>query len=246
MKQTELIMGMPITVGIIDLSASREAFAQVFSYFHYIDQTFSTYLADSEISRINAGYIHEEQYSHDMRTVFLLARQTEQESNGYFNIKRHDMYDPSGVVKGWAIYNAAKILKDWGYENFYIDAGGDIQVSGKNKSGLLWIVGIRNPFNQDQVVKRVALSSEGIATSGTYIRGNHIYNPHKEQDTFSIASLTVIGPNVYEADRFATAAFAMGSHGIEFINRKKGFEGYMIDINGLATYTSGFENYAVN
>jgi FAD:protein FMN transferase len=59
----------------------------------------------------------------------------------------------------------------------------------------------------------------------------------------SIVSLTVVGPNVYEADRFATAAFAMDSAGIHFIEELDGFEGYMIDHAGMAMYTSGFERY---
>lgn len=35
------------------------------------------------------------------------------------------------------------------------------------------------------------------------------------------------------------------SEGIEFISQLKGFEGYMIDKDGIATYTTGFERYCV-
>jgi thiamine biosynthesis lipoprotein len=55
----------------------------------------------------------------------------------------------------------------------------------------------------------------------------------------------VIGPNVYDADRFATAAFAMGRNGIEFIEKLAGFEGYLIDQERQATYTSGFERLVI-
>jgi thiamine biosynthesis lipoprotein len=58
-----------------------------------------------------------------------------------------------------------------------------------------------------------------------------------------IVGLTVIGPNIYEADRFATAAFAMGREGIMFIENLAGFEGYMIDQHGQATFTSHFTRY---
>ena len=58
-----------------------------------------------------------------------------------------------------------------------------------------------------------------------------------------VASLTVVGPNVCEADRFATAAFAMGTTGITFIESLPGFEGYLIDANARATFTSGFGRY---
>ena len=50
----------------------------------------------------------------------------------------------------------------------------------------------------------------------------------------------MIGPNVYEADRFATAAFAMGSKGIDFIESLDGLEGYAIGHDRRATLTSGF------
>ncbi|OYV63155.1 MAG: hypothetical protein B7X01_00555 [Acidiphilium sp. 21-62-4] len=114
--------------------------------------------------------------------------------------------DPSGLVKGWSIYNAALLLEKEGFKNFYVDAGGDVQVRGKNAAGEAWKVGIRNPFDQTTIVKTLAVTTEGVATSGTYVRGQHIYNPHKKTEQITdIVSLTVIGPNVYEADRFATA-----------------------------------------
>ena len=117
-----------------------------------------------------------------------------------------------------------------------------------NAEGKPWRVGIRNPWTQTETVKAVAVKhNEGIATSGTYIRGFHIYNPREERRPVKeIASLTVIGPNIYEADRFATAAFAMGIKGIEFIERLKGFEGYQIDTERTATMTSGFADYVTS
>lgn len=90
----------------------------------------------------------------------------------------------------------------------------------------------------------LALSNAGIATSGTYIRGQHIYNPRDAADPLTdVVSLTVIGPDVYEADRFATAAFAMGRQGIYYIEKLADFEGYMIDRTGQATFTSGLGRY---
>jgi FAD:protein FMN transferase len=91
------------------------------------------------------------------------------------------------------------------------------------------------------------VGQEGVATSGTYIRGLHIYDPKKDnQPVNEIVSLTVIGPNIYEADRFATAAFAMGKNGINFIENLPGFEGYMVDNDKKATLTTGFEKYIAN
>lgn len=237
-------MGMPVILEVIDSWVTGKTFDEVFAYFEYVDRKFSTYKDESEISLINRQEITVEQSSEDMQAIFMLAEQTRQETDGYFDIARNGKYDPSGIVKGWAIYNAAEILRQADFKNYYVDAGGDIQVSGKNDEGQDWRVGIQNPFNPKEIVKVVSLQDCGMATSGTYVRGQHIYDPKdSEQPITEIVSLTVIGPDIYEADRFATAAFAMGSAGIYFIENLKGFEGYMIDPKGLATYTSGFERY---
>ena len=237
-------MGMPVILEVIDARVTGKIFDSVFAYFEYVDRKFSTYKQESEISMINRQEITLQEASEDMQAVFKMAEQTRQETDGYFDIARNGKYDPSGIVKGWAIYNAAEILRQDGFENYYVDAGGDIQASGKNAQGQAWRVGIQSPFNSNEIVKVVSLQNCGMATSGTYARGQHIYNPRdSEQLITEIVSLTVIGPDVYEADRFATAAFAMGSTGIYFIENLVGFEGYSIDQKGLATFTSGFERY---
>jgi thiamine biosynthesis lipoprotein len=245
MKQLQLLMGMPITVEILDASATEADIDKVFAFFRSIDETFSTYKEESEISKINRGELAEEAYSDAMETILALGEQTRQETRGYFDIEHDGLIDPSGIVKGWAIFQVAQMLKEAGFVNFYIDAGGDIQAAGM-KNGHPWRVGIRNPFNRNENVKVLAITEKGVATSGTAIRGQHIYNPHQPQQLIQdIVSLTVIGPNIYEADRFATAAFAMGKRGIYFLEQLAGFEGYMIDSSARATYTSGFERYVL-
>ncbi len=239
MKRTWLIMGMPISVVINDRLPDEAAFREVRDYFRSVDSRYSPYKPDSEVSRINGG-LPASQWTREMKAILELCRQTKDQTNGYFDAFRGSQFDPSGLVKGWAINNAAGLLKKRGLKDFYIDAGGDIQAGGRP-----WSVGIRNPFNGDEIVKVINITTQGVATSGTYIRGQHIYDPVNGKDEIKdVASLTVIGPNIYEADRFATAAFAMGKAGIRFIESLKGFEAYMITRDKLATLTGGFERYA--
>jgi thiamine biosynthesis lipoprotein len=245
MKLLQLIMGMPITIEVIDLGVTEADIEDVFAFFRSVDATFSTYKEDSEISKINRGELRNEEYSDNMKTILALSEQTKQETQGYFDIRHNGIIDPSGVVKGWATLQAAYLLEEAGFSNFYIDAGGDIQVSGM-KDDQPWRVGIRNPFNRNEIVKVLTITDKGVATSGTAIRGQHIYDPHHPNTPpQDIVSLTVIGPDVCEADRFATAAFAMGRRGIYFIEQLTGFEGYMIDASGRATLTNGFQRYVL-
>ncbi len=237
-------MGMPISVEIAG-DAPNDCFEQVFAHFMSVDERFSTYKEGSEISRINRGELPEGSWSSDMRDIFALAEQTRQETGGYFDLRRPDgMLDPSGVVKGWAIRNAAYLLEGLGAHDFYVDAGGDIASQGHTAEGAPWSVGIRNPFSKDKIVKVIYPKGRGVATSGTYIRGQHIYNPHDPgRPITDIVSLTVVGPDVCEADRFATAGFAMGMKGVAFIEAYPGLEGYGIDRDGIAAMTSGFANH---
>ena len=247
MKQIQIIMGTPVIVEIADRESRQELFDEVFDYFRYVDDKFSTYKSTSEISAINEGKIKKEEMSDDIKLVFKLSEETKKLTDGYFDIvTKAGKYDTSGLVKGWAIFNASNILKNHGIKNFFVEAGGDIQTSGINESGEPWCVGIQNPFSESkEVIKKVYLhKDEGIATSGNYVRGNHIYNPKDKNDSLAdIVSITVIGPNIFEADRYATAAFAMGKKGIFFIEELEGFEGYSIDKDGQAIMTKGFDNY---
>jgi thiamine biosynthesis lipoprotein len=236
-------MGMPVTVHVVDKSVGQNVIDDVLDYFRQVDAKYSTYKKDSEISKINAG-LPREKWSLEMKAVMKMCEETKKATNGFFDVHHDGKLDPSGLVKGWSILNASEILKAASYKNFYIEAGGDIQVSGKNPDGLQWKVGIRNPFNRRENVKTLFLNNEGVATSGSYIRGDHIYNPHNPNNKVTnTASITIIGPNVYEADRFATAAYAMDESGINFIESLKDFEGYSIDANGIATSTSGLDKY---
>ena len=240
MKETRTIMGMPVVIEVVDHGVSIDVFEEVFAYLTAVDERFSTYKPTSEITLFNEGKIAQKDLTSEMQEVFTLSEKTKQETHGYFDIFRNGVCDPSGLVKGWAIHDAADMLRAKGFKNFYVEIAGDIEVAGMNAEGTKWSIGIRNPFNKNEIVKVVYLTNQGIATSGTSIRGLHIYNPIDQKPADAIASMTIIGPNVYEADRFATAAFAMGTNGIVFIENLPGFEGYMIDHTGIATLTRGF------
>jgi thiamine biosynthesis lipoprotein len=239
-------MGMPITIQIAE-RARDGLLKDLFAYFDEIDKRFSPFRPDSEVSALNQGRLSPDRHSAEMRDVLALAARTKGESNGFFDIRRPDgLIDPCGIVKGWAIRNAANILKAEGIRNFYLDAGGDIQTGGRTAEGQEWVIGIRNPFNDQEIIKAIWPRGRGVATSGTYVRGQHIYDPHRPDALIDdIVSLTVIGPDVLEADRFATAAFAMGKAGIFFLEEREGLEAYLVDARGIATQTRGFGAFVV-
>ena len=243
-ERTWVQMGMPVTVCICDEGAGEEDVAAVVSLLEDVNQRFSPYLETSEVSQLNAGAIGRHEVSAEFETILCLCEQTKAETDGYFDVMRHGWIDPSGLVKGWAIARASALLTARGWRNYFVDAGGDVQTSGVNGDHQPWRVGVRNPFQRDELVKVLAISGLGVATSGTAIRGRHIYNPmwtgFLESD---VVSLTVVGPTIYEADRMATAAFAMGREGISFIAARPELEGYAITVDGMAISTEGFNHH---
>jgi thiamine biosynthesis lipoprotein len=247
-KDWRTLMGMPVTVEIVGDGVDPRHFARLFAHFDHFDRVFSPFRPASETSRVNHGLLRIEDASEDMRTIVSLSEKTRTESGGYFDVYRDGVFDPGVIVKGWAVYQASEMLRAAGVCDFFIAAGGDIQLSGRNQAGDSWVVGIRNPFHDGEIVKILRLSDAGIATAGPHEWARHAHDPLQQGGRVfdEIASLTVIGPNAYEADRFATAAFAMGRDGIAFIERDPILEGYMIDRNGVATFTRGFSGYTTD
>ena len=245
LQVTAAVMGMPVSLRIVDHCASASASdgEAVFTYLRHIDAVFSTYKSESETERINRGELLEGEASEEMQTIIALCQQTKAETGGHFDANFRGRFDPSGLVKGYAIQRAAELLQGRGFLNFYVEAGGDIQTFGHNHLGEKWRVGIRNPFKPSELASVVHLSGEGIATSGTYERGEHIYNPIEGRSANEVASVSIIASNIYDADRFATAAFAMGKAGIRFIRSLYGIEGCVIGLDGRTHCTNGFQRY---
>ena len=244
MKQTRVHMGMPITIEIVSDGVMPNLFDRVFTFFAEVDANYSPFKPESVVARIDSGELDPNDTDDEMQHILWLAGLTEWQTDGYFTVWQNGRFNPSGIVKGWAIYQAADLVRDAGFTDFYIDAGGDVQIYGRNPQAQPWQIGVRSPFDPTQIVKTLSATDCGVATSGFYQRGRHIYNPHAANDPLDeVVSLTVVGPNVFEADRFATAAFAMGRNGINFIESRPGLEGYMIDKTGMATMSSGFSQY---
>jgi thiamine biosynthesis lipoprotein len=139
--------------------------------------------------------------------------------------------DLGAVAKGLAVDVAARELAP--FENFAIDAGGDLWLAGHNAAGESWSVGIRHP-RADAVFETLRVSNAAVCTSGDYERtgarpgAHHILDGRSGESAAELASVTVVAPTAMVADAFATAAFALGRReGIAFLERH-GVRGIMI------------------
>jgi FAD:protein FMN transferase len=148
-------------------------------------------------------------------------------------IRRELTLDLGAVAKGLAVDAAARELQP--FQNFCIDAGGDLYFAGRNLAGKPWTVGIRHPRRPDDLVARFQVADCAVCTSGDYARGAHILDPRDDVAVLPVTSATVIAPNAMLADVLATAAFVLGpERGIALLDR--------MDVQGLLV-TSTLEQF---
>lgn len=130
-------------------------------------------------------------------------------TGGAFNAWRGTTYDPIGLVKGWAADEVLAIIRAYGIQQAFVNAGGDIACCGEIEP---WRIAIENPSDSMTALGFLDLSSGALCTSGTYQKGNHI-DLHGNSD---FCSVTVSGPSAALADAFATAAVASGLESFEW------------------------------
>lgn len=205
MRQVRQIMGMPISIDIPNAEYNKP-FEAAFGVFKDIDEQFSTYKQDSEVSRYRRGEVKKP--SKLLNEVITACKQAEADTDGYFSAWADGKFEPSGYVKGWAIHRAGQAIKKAGYKTFCIGAGGDIMASSDSEK--IWNIGIQDPNYKTKILNTLSIPNGAVATSGNYERGAHIINPKTGQPADSLLSVTVTGPSIITADILATAIFAAG------------------------------------
>ncbi len=123
-----------------------------------------------------------------------------------------------GSAKGYALSRAKNILKKHNIRSALIEAGGDILLVGKKKSKNNWVIGIRNPREENGILGTLSVHDCFVFTSGDYeryfiidgTRYHHIVNPFTGYPAKEIASVTVIVKDGVEGDCITTALVAMG------------------------------------
>jgi thiamine biosynthesis lipoprotein len=227
-------MGTGISLDLVDPPAESLA-DDIFDWFREVDAQFSTYIVDSEVNR--AG-----QQPPSERLQFVLDRCSAlwTVTGGYFDAYATGRLDPSGYVKGWSVQIASDRLVTAGCPNHCVNAGGDVRVRGHSESGEPWRIGIRHPFQADQVCAVVAGTDLAVATSGVYERGHHVFDPFTGAPARGLSSVTVVGADLGDADAYATAALAMGRAGLDWLATLADHESAVVTDDGEFFCSAGF------
>ena len=245
-RRVEQIMGMPIVVDVRD-DADAGTLERLFAWFREVDERFSTYKPGSEISRLNRGELAVAECHRDVRSVLARCDELREETRGFFDARYASLLqvDPSGLVKGWAVDRGGELLEREGIGNYSINAGGDIRMRGAALPEPAWRTGIQHPEHPDLVAAVVESNDLTLATSGAYVRGDHIVDPHSGRPPAGLLSVTIAGPDLATADAYATAAFAMGERGPGWTTTLRPYEALSLLPDGTALSTPGFPHAPV-
>lgn len=237
-------MGTAISVDVRDAGVGPSELIEVFEWFRRVDQIFSTYKEDSQISRLGRGEITVTDCHPDVGWVLERCEQVRRASGGYFDCMATGTLDPSGLVKGWSVEVASAMLVEVGSANHCINAGGDIRFRGEPQPGRPWHAGIVHPLEQGALTVVVVGRDLAVATSGIAERGLHVVDPRTGRAANALASVTLVGPELTLTDAYATAALAMGLDAPSWLVGLADHEAYVIDAGGHVWWTDGFARYA--
>lgn len=201
-RHTLATMGTVFSVELGD-AVPESVLHEIWDRLRWVDQTFSPYHADSAISRLAAGRLRVEDCDPALGEVLDRCAEWQRRTGGRFSAMATGRLDPSGLVKGWAIEYADELLRAAGSTRHFICGGGDVRVTGGP-----WPVGIADPLRPGGILTAVALTDAALATSGVAERGDHVRNPLTGGAPRRLASVSVIAPDMTEADVWATALLA--------------------------------------
>lgn len=152
--------------------------------------------------------------------------------------------DTGAVAKGYIADKVAESFKDKGVESAVIDLGGNVVLIGEYK------VGIRSPFNPDEIFATITVKDKSAVTSGAYQRYfeyegkryHHIIDPRTGYPSESgVASATVISPSSMQADALSTSIFILGKDSISLCDNFPDTDALIIMENGEVIATENFE-----
>jgi FAD:protein FMN transferase len=234
-------MGTVVSLTSDDAALGGVDVEQLRATFDRFDSRYSLYKPDSEISRLARGELTLPDTSVEFRATYVLAVDWRARTNGDFTPHRPDgVIDLSGVVKALAMDRAGRELVEAGMDDWCLNVGGDVLISGRAGFDEKWTVGIVDPCDRSELLTSATFrdSRRACATSGSAERGDHIWTVDSGPAQFVQA--TVLADDIVTADVLATAIVAGGPRALDQICATWDIDAMTVDTAGELRMTSGF------
>jgi thiamine biosynthesis lipoprotein len=153
-----------------------------------------------------------------------------------------------GIAKGYAVDRGAAILRQAGFVDFIVQAGGDMYVAGR-RGDRRWRVGIRDPRGpRDRFFAAAEVQNRTFSTSGDYERFtikdgrryHHILDPLTGYPASGVRSVTIMAPDAVTAEVLSKIVFIWGTRrGLALIGRLKDVEAVVVDARNQVHLSPG-------
>ena len=240
------VMGTVVSFTVLGLdeAAAKASLGAACGTLREADATFSTWKRDSPVSRLRRGEVTLSQVPPEVAEVLELCRTARAWSRGWFDPWAiPGGVDPTGLVKGWAVERALNVLRRAGAAAALVNGGGDLAVFGHPGPGQQWRIGIQHPWRRDALAGIIEVRA-AAATSGTYERGPHLFDPSTGRAGHRAVSATVTGPSLAMADALATALAVGGDDALAAVGALDGYAGYLIRPDGTEARTDGINLFS--
>jgi len=152
--------------------------------------------------------------------------------------------DLGGIAKGYAVDRASGIMKKMGMENFFVNGGGDVYISGLKDGINKWSMGIEHPRDPNKIIGELWLKDMAIGTSGDYeryaiidgIRYCHIFDTKTGYPAHLSQSASAVAPTVEEAVILSKVLFIYGYRKYDGMREKLNTVGVIVDSAGTVHY----------
>jgi thiamine biosynthesis lipoprotein len=147
--------------------------------------------------------------------------------------------DLGGIAKGYALEQAAAVIRKQGISAALVNAGGDVLVVGEREPGKPWRIGVQDPRNERSMVAVANLKDCVVQTSGDYERCffengkryHHILNPATGYPAGDVQSVTVVAPTGMTT--VTAGMFVLGVEaGLKYLESMPNVQGFLIDQEG--------------
>ncbi|MEV0393041.1 FAD:protein FMN transferase [Polymorphospora rubra] len=200
-----------------------EAIGDAVAELRAIDVTYSPLREGSLVSRLRRGEVAPEAYP-PLLDIVERCSAMRAATDGWFDAWAvPGGFDPSGLIKGWAVERAAARLRAAGIEDYAVVSGADLTVRGHAPHGGPWRVAIHHPYQTKRLPIMLAMTGGAVGTSGVAGHQNHVVDPHTGEAVHHLAAATVTGPDLAVADAYATALFAAGRAGLAWFPTADGY-----------------------
>lgn len=230
-------MAMPFTIQTVSYpnrpypyEITKQAIQYLQTYLDQIDQDFSPFKNNSLVSRFQNNQLLPSEFTDQFQEVLGLTTMFRDLTEGAFDPYFDNHYDPTGLVKGWAIQHGfdfflKPLLQQDSIVAIALNGAGDMQLNTKENNPFQWHVGIENPADPQSIIREITIQNGAIATSGFSKRGQHIKRISPDD---SLTQATIIANELIVADVMATTAIAMERQKFEAFANKQNLHGLLI------------------